>query len=323
MFLGAKHQVRIVGAGGCPAGPAQVERRGVIRIGDVAVRAVGFRIERAVDVDRHPAIRDPALHHSMMPKPVGQRGRAAQRALRSIGARDAEHQAPSAERHAEVPILVEAVAIDEHVSAPPRLVRPAGRSGGGVLARQRLHPPFECEVRGTDVGRWSGGRGRRVVDGDLDTIQVAIAVAVIPKREPARREIDRRQRAPGVEHGQDLVPRKQVVGHVARLVLAHAVPGQTGVGALAGIRAVEGAEQVLAVAAQQAPVPGEVDGFVGAGVRNGGVVDLVTGAVVHVGVGPFAADGDVRPRVHLGCHRTGADRTWWASSIPTRSEGRA
>src|SRR5690606_10202570 len=112
---------------------AEVPRNAVVRIGDVAVRAVGLRLEHAVDEEPHPAVRAAALHGDVVPLPVEDITDAADRPVAASLTFDAEHDPSAGDRDAEVAILVVAVPVDDDVAVDPGVVRTALHGGRRIV----------------------------------------------------------------------------------------------------------------------------------------------------------------------------------------------
>jgi hypothetical protein len=179
VLLGADDEKRIA-AGARPV--AEVARHPVVRVRHVAVRPVGLRLEHAVDEQPHPAVAAPPLHRDVVPGVVEHVRGAADRPVAGAVARDAEDEPTACDRHAEFPVLVETIAVDHDVAEHPRRVRPAEDGRGEVLRGAPAQPELDREVGRPDVDRGTGKRGGRIVDADLDPVDVAEAVAVEAQR---------------------------------------------------------------------------------------------------------------------------------------------
>ena len=172
VLLGAEDEERIV----------RIRRGRVVRVRDVAVGAVGLRLEDAVDEDPHPAVRAPPLDGHVVPPVVEHAARAADREVARAVAADAEDDDSPGDRNAELAVGAGAVAVHDHVAVDPGGVGAAGNGGRGVVGRGGPHPELDREVARADVGRRAGVRVGRVVDRDLDAVDVGRAVAVEAQR---------------------------------------------------------------------------------------------------------------------------------------------
>jgi hypothetical protein len=108
-----------------------------------------------------------------MPRAVEHRRQAAQRVNAGSVSGDAEDYLSASNRDAELAVVAQAIAVDDQIARDPVVVRTARDSARRVLGSARHQPELEREVRGADVGRRPGETVRRIVDPDLDAVDVA------------------------------------------------------------------------------------------------------------------------------------------------------
>ena len=157
-------------------------RRRVVRIRDVAVRAVALDVEDAVHVQPHPAVRAPPFDRDVVPARVEDVPRAADRPVAGTVPADPEDDGAAGDRDAQLAVEAEPVPMDDDVAVAPGDVRSAGDRRCRVVGGAGLHPELDREVPGSDVGGRAGGGIGGGVDRDLHAVGVARPRAVEAKR---------------------------------------------------------------------------------------------------------------------------------------------
>ncbi len=312
-LLGADDQIGIVG----------VVRDVIVHVADITGKPLSGGVQLAVDEDLHPAVQAACDGH-VVPGAVGHYD-VAEDGMTFVGdaVPGSEGDAAALQRHAVFanPIVVENAAIEDDVAECPIFVD-RFLWFSCVIARPGFQPPFDGEIRVSDIRGWPGIAVRRIVDGYLQAIPVVIGgelqkVAVNPVVEThgvaAFHWQQEREVAYFVEAEQDFVPGYTGFGQISGFVLAHAFPVDFR-WTHAEVGTIKGAKQIPS--AHQAPVPGFVNRLVRALVFVIRVVHLIAGAVVNVRVGPFPPDGDVGPGVHLRRHGAGAQGFVLPEEIP-------
>jgi len=143
-----------------------------VGIRDVAVGAYCLRLEIAVDEEPKVAVAQPPLHGDVMPCAVENRRCAANCEVARPVAGHAEDDLAAGDRDPEFAIGAGAIAVDDDVPRGPSLICAARHRRCRVLRSARHQPELKCEVSGADVRGRPGERCYRVVDPDLDAVDV-------------------------------------------------------------------------------------------------------------------------------------------------------
>jgi hypothetical protein len=149
----------------------------VVRVGDIAIGAIDLSLERAINIQPHPAVRTAPLYGDVVPLVIQHTGGPAYGTVPRGVAAHAKNQLAARDRKAELAILVESVSVEQDVAKNPIRIRSASHRAGWIVNDARLHPELEGEVLGTHIGRRARVGVGRVVDLDLDAIDIAGPVA--------------------------------------------------------------------------------------------------------------------------------------------------